>query len=242
MDPRCEKIPGYTDRKLAEQDLANWEFEGWSGKIIQEGATFTLIVCPAGVDLPADAAAPAVAPAPVPVDDTAGLSGLLDFIARFESSGNYNAFFRNAGNQNNPKFTQMLLSKVLEWQHNHTAVNGNPSSAAGRYQIVRRTLQDLIASMGLNPDTERFTQATQDSMAEALLERRGLSRYRAGAMSETDFANSVAREWASMPVVSAITGNKGFTLQPGQSFYAGDGINKAHARVDDYLTAIRGVR
>jgi hypothetical protein len=67
-----------------------------------------------------------------------------------------------------------------------------------------------------------------------LLNRRGLKRYLAGAISAEKFANALAREWASLPVVTG--------PNAGRSFYAGDGLNKSHVSVDAFMAAVRAVK
>lgn len=84
--------------------------------------------------------------------------------------------------------TKMLRHKDNSWN----------SSAVGRYQIVRTTLRSLRKELGLK-GTERYDAKMQDRLAMALLERRGLSRWQAGRMSDDAFLNSLAQEWASLP-------------------------------------------
>lgn len=72
------------------------------------------------------------------------------------------------------------------------------SSAVGRYQVIRTTLRGLRQEMGLDPDA-LYDKAMQDKIAMHLLERRGLSRWQAGEMSDAEFMDSLAKEWASLP-------------------------------------------
>lgn len=72
------------------------------------------------------------------------------------------------------------------------------SSALGRYQIIRTTLRSLKDELGLD-GSETFTPELQDRLAQALLERRGLSRYKSGEISSKQFLNNLAKEWASLP-------------------------------------------
>lgn len=72
------------------------------------------------------------------------------------------------------------------------------SSAVGRYQIVRTTLRSIKQEMGLSDD-ELFTPELQDRMAMHLLERRGLSKWQAGRMSDEQFMAGLSAEWASLP-------------------------------------------
>lgn len=151
----------------------------------------------------------------------------LDFIARFESCGNYNAFFGDAQNQDAPRFTAMTLSEVLAWQE------GRRFSACGKYQIIRKTLTGLIAECGLSADA-LYDEAMQERLALVLLERRGLGAFLAGEMAEEEFALSVAREWAALPGVAQPFGEA--------SVYGADGVNKACVSSENYLSAIRRMK
>ena len=124
--------------------------------------------------------------------------------------------------------TQMTLNEVLEWQNTHNPA-GAATTAIGAYQFVdqpnARTLSGLKREMKLRGD-ELFTPELQDRMADRLLERRGLSDFLNGRLPLESFANKVAREWASLPVLKPDKRN-GRSISIGQSYYSGDGINKA---------------
>lgn len=79
--------------------------------------------------------------------------------------------------------------------------NNLNSSALGRYQIVRTTLRGLKEEMGLTDDM-KFTPELQDQMALHLLERRGLSKWMNGEMSDEQFMDGLSAEWASLPRAS----------------------------------------
>ncbi len=189
---------------------------------------------------PKDAETPPTDDPPIP-PPAGGVKGLLDFIARFESGGNYNAYFRRANNSNDPRLTSMLLSSVVDWQRNYVR-SGSPSSAAGRYQIIRKTLQGLIRDNNLDARILRFNADVQDTLAVTLLKGRGLEKFQAGSLSVVAFAKNVAMEWASMPVLAPTTGHRGQSLQAGQSYYAGDGLNKSLVGIASYRRAIEGAR
>jgi len=168
------------------------------------------------------------------------ISTLLDFIAKYESGGDYNIVWGGIERADNPPMplTEMTVGEVLAWQDSIDAKY--MSEASGRYQIMEDTLRGLYRTAGV-PLTAKYDEATQDKLATALLRRRGLDDYLAGRWSVERFANSLAREWASMPVVTAMRGASR-DLMPGQSYYAGDGLNKAHAPVGEFMTAIRAVK
>lgn len=163
---------------------------------------------------------------------------LLDFIARYESRGDYGIVFGGARPKPSKPVDRMTVSEVLQWQDEAVAA-GSRSSAAGRYQIIRKTLRGLVAEMHL-AGGEMFDAAMQDRMAVILLERRGLRDFAAGKISLETFGNLVAMEWASMPVLTAIRGAKA-NLQPGQSYYAGDGLNASHAPLEGFRAALAAV-
>ena len=148
---------------------------------------------------------------------------LLELIASKESGGDYNIVY--GGRRINA--TEMSINDVIAWQKNSTQNEGAASSAIGKYQIIRKTLTGLKEELGLSGD-EPFDEAMQDRMAVALLERRGYDDYLAGDLSESRFMKNISMEWASMPKDAS-----------GVSYYAGDGLNKAHASPATLLLAMQ---
>lgn len=142
------------------------------------------------------------------------LTGLLGFIGNLEAPLGYNQVY---GRNKMAPLDQMTINQVLSYQRDRVR-RGSPSSAVGRYQFIRPTLRGLVRELGLSGD-ELFTPELQDSLAVHLLKRRGLDKYLDGQISLEAFGNSLAREWASLPV---LTGRK-----RGRSYYAGDGLNNA---------------
>jgi conjugal transfer mating pair stabilization protein TraG len=152
--------------------------------------------------------------------DPAAYTPILNTIAKGESEGNYNAYFGNAANAT-IRFTDMSVGEVLAWQQEYVH-SGSPSSAVGRYQIIRPTLTGLVQELGLDPAV-RFDKTLQDRLAIALLERRGSEAYVGQKLSREQFAANLAREWAALPKV--IGDN------PEQSYYAGDGLNASRVSI-----------
>ena len=162
--------------------------------------------------------------------DPVSAKPLLDLIARVESKGNYNAYFGNAGNSS-ITFTEMSIADVLSWQEDFVAA-GHPSSAVGRYQIISTTLKSLVQQLDIDTN-QPFNETMQDKMAVALLERRGATEYVNNQIDGRQFAAELAKEWAALP---KIIGDR-----PEQSYYAGDGLNRALVKVDEVLRAVGGV-
>ena len=157
---------------------------------------------------------------------------LLDFIAKPESGGDYNIVWGRIEAKDRPRkmLVQMTIGEVLAWQDSIDAAY--QSEAAGKYQIMEDTLRGLYGEAGLKL-TDMFDESGQDRLATQLLRRRGLDAYLAGKISDEAFANNLAREWASLPVVSG--------KKKGRSFYAGHGLNKSHVSVNAFLAAVRAL-
>lgn len=159
--------------------------------------------------------------------DPSSCKPLLELIAQAESRGNYNAYFGNASNTK-VEFTKMSIDQVLDWQKKFVA-EGNLSSAVGKYQIINTTLSGLVDELDIDK-TQLFDESIQDRFAVALLERRGATDYVNGDIDKTKFASELAKEWAGLP---RATGD-----DPDQSYYDGDGLNKALVSTDVVLRAV----
>lgn len=121
---------------------------------------------------------------------------LLDeLIAPGESRGNYNAVIgRITASDPLEKKTIAAIYRLMASRLSA----GMPSTAIGRYQIIRRTLQTLQETAKLAP-TELFTPELQDRLALALMIGRGYSRWWRGTMTDEAFLHSLSMEWASLP-------------------------------------------
>jgi muramidase (phage lysozyme) len=155
--------------------------------------------------------------------DDSGAAKLLDFIAGEEAAGNYNAVFGNS--KSTDDLSRYTLDEIIA-----QGKNGRASSAKGRYQFMQATLRDLKEELGLS-GSERFTPELQDRLGLALLKRRGLDAWRAGKITDHEFADRLAKEWAALP-----------DPDTGRSAYALDGLNAATTGVDDIMGAIEAAR
>lgn len=165
---------------------------------------------------------------------------LLKLIRWNEARGDYNVVYAGIKAADRPKAppTTMTIQQVLDWQD--SIDDRYPSEAAGAYQILEDTLRGVYVQAGL-AKTSLFNVANQDRLATRLLEGRGLARFVEGKMSETDFCNALAKEWASLPVVTDVRRGKR-TIRAGQSYYAGDGLNKAHCSVKELREAVAAIK
>lgn len=169
------------------------------------------------------------------------LNNLLDLIGSKEAPKGYGQIYSGAkGVSLSTDVSRMTLDEVLAFQK-RMLNGGSASTACGRYQFLRKTLLATISQMGLT-GKEVWNRELQDRMAVHLMKGRKLDDYMAGRISAETFANNLAKEWASLPVVTAVRGSQGFVLKPGQSYYAGDGLNKAHHSPEIVLAFVRAVR
>lgn len=233
----CIEIAGLSSRQAQlRARIAKLEHPDWSVTVTKTNGTFLLKACPPGAA--ATTAGGPVAPTTptggTPVAVAGGsdplvtkVTALLNVIADAESNGNYNAHF-GVVNNSNPDFTSKSIDDVLEWQAKFVA-GGSPSSAVGRYQIIKNTLKGLKTSLGLT-GSEKYDPPTQDKLAVKLLQGRGLDGFLSGAKTEDAFMNDIAKEWAGLPTTQGI------------SHYAGDGLNGATVSVGAVRTALQAIK
>lgn len=120
---------------------------------------------------------------------------ILDFIAGYEAGGNYNAVIGNSHASEDLGKKSIGDIYVLM---DHLLASGKPSTAVGRYQIIRRTMQALQLVLGLD-NKVLFTPDIQDRMAVRLLVGRGYPAWWRGQMTDVEFAHTMSCEWASLP-------------------------------------------
>lgn len=158
---------------------------------------------------------------------TSGKTGkLLDFIATYESGGNYNIL---VGGKTLPELTSMKIRDVYNLQRKMRA-SGYESTAIGRYQYIHNTLKETVKQMGLDPSKVTFNPKTQDSIAIHTLKGLGLDQWLSGKMQDDVFLNKIAKVWASIPTSS------------GTSFYQGVGSNKAGLGSDLAMDTLRDIK
>lgn len=156
-----------------------------------------------------------------------GAAMLLDFIRKTEvgraDRASYDVIFGHNQDKLPKPVTSMTLAEIQKAQASWTKRFG--SSATGGYQFMRKTLGDLIKELKLS-GTQRLDPGLQDRLGYHLLKRRGYEQFMAGKISRNEFGKRLAMEWASFPVLAATKGQHR-NVKRGQSFYAGDGLNKA---------------
>lgn len=163
---------------------------------------------------------------------------LLDFIASKEAPKGYDTVYANKMARMPKPLSSMTIDEAIANGPFRTRTFG--SSACGRYQFMQATLTALKATLRLT-GREVMAPAFQDELGYQLLKQRGYAAFMAGTMSVTAFGLAIAKEWASFPVLAATKGAHRQVAR-GQSYYAGDGLNKSlvsAASVEQALQAVR---
>jgi lysophospholipase L1-like esterase len=169
---------------------------------------------------------------------TSGKVGkLLNFIASFESKGDYNIIVGNPPRRME-KLTSAPVSAVLDFQDKYYNKqkgidhSGLRSNAVGRYQYIRSTLQDTVNQMGKDPATTIFNPSFQDELAIYTLRSQcQMDSWLNGRIDDSAFLNKIAGVWAAFPDPST-----------GQSKYSGNKIDKAGLSVSDALNTLQSIR
>ena len=136
-----------------------------------------------------------------------GVLGFLDFIAAYESRGNYNAFYGDAENRDDPEFTAMTVGEVLEWQ------DARRFSACGKYQIIRKTLLSLQSEMVLTGARYSAAEALEMGLLQRLTTPSDLDRVvetwlehvlESGPLAVRS-QKALLAKWESLPLDEAIS-------------------------------------
>lgn len=152
-----------------------------------------------------------------------GAAILLDFIGGIEAPQGYGTIYGNNQGKLPKALTAMTVDEVIGAGPGWTRAYG--SSAAGRYQFMNATLKGLKKELGLR-GTQLFDANLQDRLGFHLLVRRGYQLFMSGQLSVIEFGKRLAQEWASLPVLADTKGGSR-NVTRGQSYYAGDGLNRS---------------
>lgn len=176
-----------------------------------------------------------------------------ELLGRVESKNDYSAYNVTKTGKSvphyNSKLTTMSLSEVMEAQRERNMF------ATGRFQIIPNTLKGAVSALNLDT-SELYNESIQDRIFEDFLikiKRPAFIKYLEGNGSVEDAIYDWAKEFASAgvrkgkpispkrevikdeegkPVLEH--GKKKYKIIPraaqveGESYYAGDGLNKAH--------------
>jgi muramidase (phage lysozyme) len=145
-------------------------------------------------------------------------SPVLDMIASAESNGRYDIIY---GGEIVDGITEMTIAQAAKRAGDR---GDGKNYAVGKYQFITLTKQAEAA--GLDPQKDKFSPANQDKIAIHLIEKKRKITKQMAKKNPTEAAKRLAMEWAGLPVLKDTKGHKKDVTR-GQSYYAGDGVNKA---------------
>ncbi|WP_327623761.1 hypothetical protein [Aurantimonas sp. A3-2-R12] len=126
----------------------------------------------------------------------------------------------------------MTIGEVMGWQEAQDGSNGKGYKAdrtyVGAYQIGKTQIGEAAARTGLSLDT-KFTPATQDYLAQDLVQNRANRSTRNGKIEDDRFADQLAMEWA------------GISASTGRSYYDGVAGNKSSVPYSETLGAAKAL-
>jgi muramidase (phage lysozyme) len=144
---------------------------------------------------------------------------ILDLIASKESGGSYTKMY---GGKENPSLVNMTLQEVSTFQAAHAKKTG--SAAMGRYQFMNALGQG--AAVGLKP-TDKFSPENQDKMAVGLIVNKRKVTLDMIKSNPDEAMIRLGMEWAAIGMPKSMRGHRRM-VAAGETYYAGDGVNKAH--------------
>ncbi|GAB1437435.1 hypothetical protein MASR2M36_01660 [Providencia sp.] len=165
-------------------------------------------------------------------------SKFAHLLAAVESKNDYSAY-----NQTKPKLksfyktnlTKLTISELIKKQKERDIF------AAGRYQIIPNTLNDAIKKLKVDTSS-LFDEAMQDYIFEEYLikiKRPSIIKYLEGDGNVEDAIYDWAKEFASAGVRIGKPISRGRKARfEGESYYSGDGLNRAHIMPDEMVKAL----
>lgn len=150
-----------------------------------------------------------------------------NLLAKFESNNNYNIANKTKGGLSvvkNLTLTNMTVGEIMNMQKDRDVF------AVGRYQLIPITLKDAVSKLKIDKN-ELFNEKLQDRIFNEFLikiKRPEISNYLNGGGDLEKAMYSTAQEWASVGVQRGKKISKGRIAQGGESYYSGDGLNRAH--------------
>jgi muramidase (phage lysozyme) len=158
---------------------------------------------------------------------------ILDLIAKYEAvGGSYDSIYPSS---TKPGLSKMTIAEADSWQESTASSRG--SAAAGRYQFMY--IKKQAADAGIGSD-KIFSPENQDKMAIALIEKKRKVTYDLMQKDPDEAMIRLGMEWAALPMPKSMQGHKRM-VSAGQSYYAGDGKNKAGASVKEVRDAMKGI-
>lgn len=171
-------------------------------------------------------------------------SPFAELLGHVESNNDYTAYnqiFTQPYYRTTAKYktnlTTMTIKQVMDFQKERCVM-----FATGRFQIIPGTLMDAVKSLKLDVNS-LYDEAIQDRIFEEYIvkvKRPAIIAYLEGDGSVEDAIYDWAKEFASAGVRKGRSISKGRVAgADGISYYAGDGLNKAHVMPDDMVRVLK---
>ncbi len=152
------------------------------------------------------------------VESAGSWAPILDVISEAESQGRYDVL---VGGEIIDGITEMTIVEAAKKAGDE---GDGKNSAVGKYQFTTLTKQAEAA--GLNPEKDLFSPSNQDKIAiDLIVNKRKVTKEMVKKNPE-EAAKRLSMEWAGLPVLGPTKGAKK-DITRGQSYYAGDGVNKS---------------
>ena len=154
-------------------------------------------------------------------------SSFGDTLGFVESKNDYTAYNKTKGGLRaffNTNLTTMTVAEVMEQQKQRNMF------AVGRFQIITSTLSEAVSALNIKLDS-LFDKKNQDYIFNNYLiskKRPEIINYLEGKGTVEDAMYAWAKEFASAGVEKGRKISKGRAAEGGESYYSGDGLNKAH--------------
>ncbi len=151
--------------------------------------------------------------------------GLL--LGSVESKNDYSAYNRTKGGLKSFYKTDLDKITVREVQAMQAS---REVFAVGRFQLIPTTLKEAVSILAISPEST-FDKSIQDQIFNEYLirvKRPQIVAYLESNGSVEDAMYAWAKEFASAGVEKGRTISKGRIAVGGESYYSGDGLNKAH--------------
>ncbi|MEN0051770.1 MAG: hypothetical protein AAF806_32190, partial [Bacteroidota bacterium] len=165
-------------------------------------------------------------------------------IGKYKSRNNYNIcnktyYDEKAGKRKSKSVTNLTIVEmtISEIQKKQKA---REIFAAGRWQIIPDTLKEVIIGLKLNTN-DFFNEEMQDRMFDEYLikkKRPKIIGYLEGNETVEDAMYECAKEWASVGVEKGKKISKNRIAIGDDSYYKGDGLNKAHITANQIKQAL----
>lgn len=162
-----------------------------------------------------------------------------DLLASVESRGDYSAYNRTKGGLKaffKTNLTAMRISEIKEKQSKEK----REMFAVGRYQIIPLTLNEAIKFLKIDEE-ELFSPEIQDRIFDEYLirvKRPEIIAYLEGSGDIEDAIYGWAKEFASAGVRAGRKISQNRIAKGGESYYSGDGLNKAHLTPEQMVLAL----